>query len=307
MGGGRPGLPSAGVDGSLANLTRVPPGWIASAQTLRSGGLERSYVMVRPPRAQPGPLPVVVVLSGRTADPVLTERISGLIPIVGNAIMVYPAGYGDSWNAGACCGVAHTSGLNDVAFLEAVVHQVLASQPDASPQRIYVLGFSNGGRMAYRLACADPGVLAGVAVVEAVPVFDCRQLHPTPMVIVAQSADPLLTIPAGGTPRRVEGYTEPTVQATVERWRRLEGCPAAPAVIRVGGVRVTTYAHCRGGGRLQYDLYPGGGHFWPRGGGTTPSAGQFIWPFLTSGGLPAAPGSPLPAAGPTGHGRSKTV
>lgn len=285
LGLGRRWVPSAGVDGSLARLTRIPSGWTASIHTLRADGLKRSYLMIRPPPSQAAPLPVVVVLSGRTADPVLTERISRLIPIVGNAIIVYPAGYADSWNAGGCCGLAHASGINDVAFVNAVIQQV-ANQPNASRQRVYVLGFSNGGRMAYRLACADPGALAGVAVVEAVPVFDCHRLHPTPIVIVAQSADPLLTIPANGTPRRVEGYTEPTVQATVETWRRLDGCAPKATLSTLGNVQVATYAHCSGNGRLEYDLYAGGGHVWPKGNRTTPSAGQLIWPFLQTGTLP---------------------
>ena len=61
--------------------------------------------------------------------------------------------YKESWNAIGCCGAAAKANVNDVAFLEALV-------PKVDPGRtrpIYFVGYSNGGRMAYRLDCTDPG------------------------------------------------------------------------------------------------------------------------------------------------------
>jgi polyhydroxybutyrate depolymerase len=269
-----------------ADLTLVPKGWTISSDSLRAGGIERSYLMIRPPARVAGPLPVVVVLPGRSLDPDEMERMSGLIPIVGRAIMIFPAGYDRSWNAGGCCGVAQRVDLNDVAFLNEVIHRVLATQTDASAHDVYLLGFSNGGRMAYRMACADPDTFAGVAAVEAVPVYHCAHLDPTPLAIVAQSGDPLLTIPTHGPPKTMQGYLEPTVGATVQRYRTLEGCAQDSSLTTVGLARVTIFAHCDNTGRLEYILYRGGAHDWPGGGGPTPSAGQMIWSFLHHGGLP---------------------
>lgn len=284
----RPGSrgPGSGRLGSRrprATLTLVPAGWTRTWSDIRSGGLERRYLVIRPSHAS-GPLPVVFVLAGRTLDPSQIERITRLIPIIGPAIMVYPAGFDRSWNAGGCCGLAHEEGIDDVAFIRSLISHVVADEPGAARRRVYLIGFSNGGRMAYRLACALPGRFAGLAEVEAVPVSTCSKLDPVPMAIVEQRGDPLLTVPTHGPPKRVEGYVEPTVGETVERWRSLEGCAADPSVVRIGGARIASYHRCSGAGRFEEVLYDGGGHRWPDGDGDTPSAGELIWPFLDQSG-----------------------
>lgn len=267
-------------------LTMVPVGWTTTWAALLSGGIERGYLVIRPPASVKGPLPVLLVLAGRGLGPVEIERMTRLIPIVGNAIMVYPAGFERSWNAGACCGAAHARGIDDVAFLHALIRHVLATQPGASTRAVYLMGFSNGGRMAYRMACESPGLVAGFAAVEAVPVFRCPKLDPSPIAIVAQRGDPLLAIPSTASPKTLRGYVEPTVAATVQRWLALEGCRTAPALAAVGSARVAAYDRCRGAGRVEYVLYPGGRHDWPEGYLSTPSAGELIWAFLHRGGLP---------------------
>ena len=287
-----------------AGLTLVPVGWTSTPATLWSGGIERHYLVIRPPKTT-APLPTVVVLPGRSLDPTEIERMSELIPVVGKAIFVYPAGVDRSWNAGACCGLAHSLGINDVAFLDALIRHVVATEPGASARRVYLIGFSNGGRMAYRMACQSPHLLTAFAAVEAVPVLGCRKLDPTPTVIVAQRGDPLLTVAAGGRPKTVGGYVEPTVDATVAHWLALDGCGAAASVTTLGSARVATYDRCRGAGRLEYVLYAGGHHDWPLGDARTPSAGELIWAFfrhtIPHAGPPLLaqhPGRPHPRRGP---------
>ncbi len=247
---------------------------------LQVGSLSRSYLLMRV-IPQPGvKLPVLVVLAGRGMTPTVMARRSGFPAVTGPAIIVYPAGYGYSWNAGACCGVAQQAGVDDVAFLNAVVHQVLASQPDAAANQVYVIGYSNGGRMAYRLACADPGTFAGMAAVEAVPVSACSQLAPLPVDIVASSGDPLLSIDPTTPPKVIRGYVEPRVSDVVGKWRALDGCNGMPTVSVTGRAMSQTWDRCRGAGRLQYTLYAGGSHVWPMGGRSTPAAERLVWTFL---------------------------
>jgi polyhydroxybutyrate depolymerase len=287
-----PGIISPLTPINSTDLTHVPRHWLVSEHQLDSQGRDRTYLMIRPPLSTPGTLPVVVVLHGRRMNPAAIERISRLIPIVGRAVFVYPAGFGRSWNAGGCCGIAHAAGVDDVAFLETVVSKVLASQHDTSARRVYLMGFSNGGRMAYRMACLDPGAFAGVAAVEAVPVFQCHRLDPTPLVIVAQTGDPLLTVATDGHRKTMDGYLEPTVGATVDQWRSMDGCSRVTTTRAVGRVEVTRFEQCRTGGRVEYDLYPGDRHAWPEGHHRTPSAGELIWSFFDRNTLPAARSAP---------------
>ncbi len=258
----------------------LPVGWEATTQAIRIGGRDRSYLLVRPAAAADASLPVVMAVPGRGMTPASMARVSHFVAITGPAILVFPAGYDRSWNAGACCGAAQRAGINDVGFLAAIAHQVTASQAGAAPDRVYLVGYSNGGRLAYRMACVDPGAFAGVAAVEAVPVVACARTDPVPIMIVASQRDPLLTIGRGAPPKVINGYVEPTVAATLETWRKLDGCAASHTQSTQGQAIVTTWADCRRGGRVAFVLYPGGSHAWPEAGPGRPSAQSLVWQFF---------------------------
>jgi polyhydroxybutyrate depolymerase len=260
----------------LAAIGRLPPGWGASVHTVRRGSLTRSYLVVAPHAAyRDRTLPLYVVLHGRGSNPAAIERRTGLAWRTGPAVLVYPAGYEDSWNAGGCCGYAHADGVNDVSFVHAVVATVLSEYPAASSRRVYALGFSNGGRMTYRLACDLPGMFAGIAAVEAVPVMACSRLHPLDIDVIAQRRDPLLSIYDGSVLKMTDGYLQPTVEAAVARWRSLDGCAPAAVTTSIGDATVRTWA-CGDGTHLAYTLYQGGGHIWPLARPGQPSADGVI-------------------------------
>jgi polyhydroxybutyrate depolymerase len=55
------------------------------------------------------------------------------------------------WDAGWCCNWDHQP-VDDVAYLISLVDE-MATQYNVDPGRVYAMGHSNGGFMAYRLAC----------------------------------------------------------------------------------------------------------------------------------------------------------
>jgi polyhydroxybutyrate depolymerase len=79
--------------------------------------------------------------------------------------LAYPTGLGPrpSWNAGGCCGSAARSDVDDVGFLSRTIGR-LRSQ---GAERVLLVGYSNGGMLAYRLACERPDLVDGLAVVNA--------------------------------------------------------------------------------------------------------------------------------------------
>jgi polyhydroxybutyrate depolymerase len=268
-----PGLgPSVGVP--------VPAGWTSTVEQVQSGVLLRDYVVTQPIVTGPGILPVLLVLHGHGMTPAGVARITGFLSTVGKAVVVFPAGFGQSWDAGGCCGLARTAGINDVAFLTTVVHDVLASVPGTSAQAVYLAGFSNGGRMAYRMACASPGLFAGVAAVEAVPVPACVPSRPVSIAIVAYQNDPYLSIAAPEPLRVVRGIDEPRVSDIVAQWRQIDGCVGNPTITTFGTAINSVWSACQDQTRVQYTLYAGGAHRWPQGDGSTPSASHLIWTFL---------------------------
>lgn len=274
--------PAAAHVAPKVSVPKAPAGWQISAVHLGYRGQDRYYLVARPQRVTASRLPLLIVLPGRAMTPAHIEGSSGFLQWVGQAVVVYPDGYGESWNAGYCCGAAHRAGVNDIAFIEDVIASVLHSQPGTSARSVYLAGFSNGGRMALLMACADPGAFAGIAAVEAVPVSSCARTDPVPIIEIAQTGDPLLTIPADAPPKRIAGRTEITVDTLVGQWRDREGCSARPAVSSYAGgnLRVYSWTGCDRPGRVELAVYRGGAHRWPRGGPSEPSAQQLIWSFF---------------------------
>jgi polyhydroxybutyrate depolymerase len=264
----------------------VPPpavrtGWTRTTVSISVGGAPRSYLLVRPVDPGTASLPVLMELHGCCTTPDVELARSGFLDVTGPAILVYPAGQDGYWNAGACCGATRA---DDVAFLTAVVRQVLAGQPGADPSRVFLAGYSNGGRMAYRMACERPRLFTAVAVFGAVDAKACPDPAPVSLLVAAGTADPELTVSDAGRRHTDDGYLEPTVEQQVEQYRRADGCRAGPATSVAGTVASTVWTACGSGRSVQLSLYAGGDHAWPRAGGGAPALATVIWAFCQRAG-----------------------
>ncbi len=256
--------------------------WASTSVALTEGGLARRYLLVRPATMSKTPLPVVVLLHGRIVTPEFEEQRTGLPAVTGPAILVYPAGYENSWNAGACCAGAHDANVDDVGFITDAVHQVLATQSDADHNRVFLIGFSNGGKMAFRLTCADANLFDGVAVVAAVPVADCAKPPVVPSLQVAMNNDPLFTLTPDQPPKTVNGYVQRSTEGEVTALLTANGCPGTGQTGAQGTLTTTRWTSCTSGDPVELALYQGTVHQWPTGDATTPSAQQVIWNFFRS-------------------------
>ena len=82
-------------------------------------------------------------------------------------MIVYPNSVGTHWNAVPQSEQppdgSNRRGVDDVGFLRALVASLGQRYP-LDPERIFVAGFSNGGRMTLRLACEAPDVYRGFVV-----------------------------------------------------------------------------------------------------------------------------------------------
>jgi polyhydroxybutyrate depolymerase len=112
-------------------------------------------------------------------------------------IVVYPDGYERHWND--CRKIAHysarTRNIDDLGFLRALVEHLRVTY-GADARRVYVVGYSNGGQMAFRLALEAPDLLAGIAAVAAnLPApenMDCQASgRPVPVLLLNGTADPI--------------------------------------------------------------------------------------------------------------------
>jgi polyhydroxybutyrate depolymerase len=262
----------------------LQPPWVTTTGTLVAAGLTRRYLVSRPASASGAKLPVLVELQGCCLPVDQEEQRSGFLGVTGPAILVYPAGYGpagdEGWNAGTCCHTAQADGVDDVGFITMLVQDILATQPDAAADQIYLAGYSNGGKMALLMACDRPRLFAAIAAYGAVNALPCPQPAPVSLLEMASTGDPELTIGPGGPPKVVNGYTEPTVEEQADLYRRADGCTTVAATRTQGALTLSTWAQCTTPQTVELALYRGGDHGWPVGDATTPSGEQVMWDFF---------------------------
>lgn len=249
--------------------------------SLTVDGRARAYDVITPTQPAQQRLPVVVVLHGISATVSSEEIRTGLLPEVdaGNLILAYPYGYDRSWNAGNCCGKAQAAGVDDIAFLTAVFLQ-LKTRDDVDPRQISVAGYSNGGRMAYDLACKRPDLMSALIVIAAVPDTVCPAGAPVPLLQIASDDDPEVAY-ASSDPHMLSGsFEDPSVSAEVATWRARNGCESAFSSTAQGNLKTQTWFACSQGMPVELATYSGIEHLWPYGGTNTPPAAAVMKEFL---------------------------
>ncbi|WP_042387139.1 alpha/beta hydrolase family esterase [Streptacidiphilus melanogenes] len=241
-----------------ASAAPLPVG--ASTARLTVGGLARDYRVYRP-ASLPARTPVVVMLHGGFGSAEEAERYYGWDHQAdsGHFVVVYPDGQNHAWNTGGgCCGTPGRQGTDDVAFVSAVVSAVEQRVP-VDPRRVYVTGISNGGMMAYRLAC-DTHLFAAVGADSATLLGACPGPAPLSVLHIHGTADH--NIPYQGGQGQGSAHIDgPPVPDVVAQWRATDRC-AAPTTTTSGPV-TTASAVCPDGRAVTLVTITGAGHQWP--------------------------------------------
>ena len=196
--------------------------------------LGRGPVTVHVPSSHvPGtPTPVVMMLHGYTSSGLETEAILQLRPVAEQLgfFYLYPDGTSDFlgnnfWNATDGCCNFFASGVDDSGYLRALLDEV-AAQLTVDSERIFVVGHSNGGFMAHRMACDHSGFLqAIVSVAGAVydDPADCEPSAPMRVLQIHGTADETIAFEGGFAAGTYPGAVE-----TVETWATKNGCSLVP-------------------------------------------------------------------------------
>ncbi|MBO0801923.1 MAG: hypothetical protein J2P25_02460 [Nocardiopsaceae bacterium] len=247
---------------------------VTNTYSMQAGGMTRSYETIVPVAPLPKSAPIIVVLGGIAAT--VNDEINRdqLVPYVNHdmAELVYPVGWHRSWNAVGCCGKASAAGVNDIAFIKALAARI---DPDRKRQ-LDVVGYSNGGRMAYRMECTDPGVFDQVAIVKADPLPGCNVTDPQTVLQVAAQNDYAVPYLPGD-----KGHETPPAVVQVARLRAADGCRGVGGISRPGTtLQYTVWSGCANGTRVGFAVYASGGHGFPQASSTQPAAAQVIWAFF---------------------------
>ena len=256
--------------------------------TLTHDQLRRSYLVHVPPQADSGrPLPVVLNFHGGGAHADAQKQYSRMDPAADRDgyVAVYPNGTGGiggrllAWNAGACCGWAAASRVDDVGFVLALLDDLARRMP-LDPGRIYATGLSNGSMMAYRLAAeASPRIAATAGVAGAMTLPRFAPAVPVPVMHIHSVDDRRALYDGGLGPAfpftNTRALHEP-VDVMLDKWIAHNGCPAQPQVVGPVSGRPDaadaahtatryTYVPCRDGTQVVLWKLTGAGHVWPGG------------------------------------------
>ncbi|HEX6224111.1 MAG TPA: PHB depolymerase family esterase [Chryseolinea sp.] len=269
-------------------------------------GVVRTYVVKLPEtyydnNIDQGKYPLVIALHGTGGSAYQMEASYGLNEkgAKENFIIAYPEGVSSSgilgirtWNAGRCCDYAMVNDIDDVGFIRDLIDWLIADFA-VNPNRVYVTGMSNGGMMAYRLACELSDKIAAIAPVSATMMTgDCKPGRAVPVLHMHSLLD--TKVPYNGG-KGIGGYHFTPVDSVLNFWSVQNGCSASPKLIDNGEYRSTNWNDCSPNASLESYVTYDGGHAWPGGqkpspGADTPStyinANDLLWEFFQRFELP---------------------
>lgn len=242
----------------------------------------RRYLVAAPPEATSGGRALVVLLHGAGAS---ADQLLGLafppsplavwleIAAREQLVVIAPDAGRNGWTD-CFASDQRAAKQDDVALIDALITEAIVGR-QVDPQRVYVMGVSRGGWMAYAVATAIPQRLAAFSVVLAgMPPSGRTEAPAAPLsaLIFGCTADPLIYY-HGGKPWYAFGFAEPvrSIADTVHCWRELAGLPDAPTVEQLpvsdprGNTSVTRYLWGQASDGVQVGLYriDGAGHAEP--------------------------------------------
>jgi polyhydroxybutyrate depolymerase len=239
------------------------------------------------------PVPLVLLLHGYTANGTTQANYFGLPALADREgfLLAYPDGTRDRlgnrfWNAtDACCDFFH-SGVDDVAYLDAVIDDIAAKYP-VDPARVFVAGHSNGAFMAHRYACDRADRVAAIVTLAGMQWKDqshCQAGSPVSVLHVHGRNDETIKYDGGYTP----AAAYPGAVETAGDWAASDACSGELAATgrkldldrTVAGDETAeqAYSGCPAGVGIGLWTIEGGGHVpafnenWAEG----------IWSFMTT-------------------------
>ena len=220
-------------------------------------------------------VPLVISLHGYSVNGDMQEQFLRLRPLAEERgfLLVHPDGTINElgryyWNAtDACCGFG-ISTVDDSGYLASVIDHVQATY-NVDPKRIFLVGFSNGGFMSYRMACDHADKIAAIVSISGASFLDpaaCAPSEPVNVLEIHGTDDDTIGYYGGA----FLGADHPGAEQSVADWAAYNGCTGAPivapttldldATIEGAESVVTQFGGCPQGGTTELWTINGGTH-----------------------------------------------
>ena len=195
-------------------------------------------------------------------------------------ILIYPQGsYLNGFSHWNACpnGGDNKSDVDDFGFVEDLIEEI-SSQYNVDMDRIYAVGYSNGGMLAYGLANYKSDLIAAVASVSGA-MLDCigNTSHPMPVLHLHGTDDYVL--PYNGD----KGFN--SVQNTLDHWIDFNNTTTNPSISTEdsGGMVIEHYVYDQGDNSVSVEHYKyiGGKHVWDIGTFQGQNTSELVWNFVS--------------------------
>jgi polyhydroxybutyrate depolymerase len=243
-------------------------------------GRVRTYHLHVPSTVSPGSssgpaAPLLVTLHGGVGSGTQFEKNSGFdgLAEANRFIVVYPDGTGTgpsgtalrTWNGGACCGSAVRNNVDDVTFIRLLIQQLESRYP-IDRSRVFAAGHSNGGILAYRLACEASDQIVGIGVQSTSLELDhCQPSQPVSLLHIHGTADNNIPIDGGRGTGGISGVSfQPPING-VKTIAAAGGCPATPVEATDptnSDITTETWQPCGADTTVQFMKVAGASHAW---------------------------------------------
>ncbi|MCT4665298.1 MAG: dienelactone hydrolase family protein [Flavobacteriales bacterium] len=254
-----------------------------NSQSIIHDGIDRKYVLYIP-SSYDGKSPVPLVLNfhgfGSSASEYMNYADMRTVAESDTFILAYPQGScadGSShWNP-CPTGGDNKSNVDDFGFVEAMINDI-SYDYSVDSKRIYAVGFSNGGMMAYGLANYKSELIAAVGSVSGT-MLDCTgpTSHPIPVIHLHGTSDAVL-------PYHGNSYYNST-QSVLDHWIDFNNTTTSPTIStdNGGGMTIEHYIHDQGDNLVSVEHYKyiGGNHVWFSATYQGQSTAELIWNFVS--------------------------
>lgn len=217
---------------SVLLLSLLPISQSEAADVVYPG--ERPFTLVLPSNYQPGtPAPLIIGLHGYTAESPYAQNYFALGKVADEKgiLTVYPSGSKDTngylfWNATPACCNFDSNSVDDEAYLLSIIDSV-SKDHTVDLARIYIIGHSNGGFMAHRMACNQSDRIAAIVSLAGATYSNPKSCNPTSPVSVLQihgSNDEVISYTGG----YLFSSAYPSARRTIDLWGKLNECGKKP-------------------------------------------------------------------------------
>jgi poly(3-hydroxybutyrate) depolymerase len=283
--------------GQLQHADRLDGHWrtlpLAKSPTLLKATAPAGFYRVAEPRPASvfvpsahnaaGPLPLVILLHAYSTTATTYQEYMRLAPIAERRGFLYcfPEGTADElgyqfWNAtDACCDVFGAN-PDDTGYLRELINAI-GGRFSVDEKRIYLVGHSNGGFMAFRMACEHADLIAGIVSLQGATFLNpqhCAPSGPVNILHIHGTADGVIPYDGGhlGMAQSfpVELPSFPAAFDSIRLWAAYNRCtdptvdtqPTLDLDLSVPGLDTTAlrYTHCPSGGAVEFWTIGGGGH-----------------------------------------------